>query len=222
MNAVRSWLLKIDIWVDVSRKRAQRIHASGSIAALSEVQYTPQGPNGPWNGNLGPFLNPNDAFQRYFGYKEIGGPQQRIWYIPQTQPGYVWLWDEQDSSWYQGGQFQPYERPDGAPDWEGTHNADVIPPLTVGRLTIANNYDALVTVRLYHPQGGGNVFGSKQLQPLQRLTWADEGGVVFLGSDWPIDIVFGNGVIGQRRLVGGIADFDGQEFEIVASRIFDG
>ena len=94
--------------------------------------------------------------------------------------------------------------------------------LRIGQIQIVNDYGGDVNIFLYHPQNPGTVFANWHVLASQSTFLALATGTnITIGSDWGIQIKFGNGVTSQIRKVGNIGSFNGS-FSVLATRIENG
>lgn len=92
-----------------------------------------------------------------------------------------------------------------------------------GAVVVNNDYGGDVQIRLYHPQNRGVVFSSSGFRGSERSNLSDNNNQqVVVGSDWGIQVVFGNGVASPIRIIGNISGHDGRTFSVNASQVFGG
>lgn len=90
-----------------------------------------------------------------------------------------------------------------------------------GMVVLNNDYGpgGDVVIRIFHPQGGGRVYGAWPFRGQQNGALTANGQNIIVGSDWGIQIAFGNGVESPVRLIGSVSNFDDHQFVVNASRI---
>jgi len=89
--------------------------------------------------------------------------------------------------------------------------------LQFGQIKIVNNHgNAYFTIKTYHPDAPGPVQGSYYVGPYQTIYLPG-----YYGSDWGIQIVYGNGVTSCVKFVGNVtSSYSNNVFTIRASDIF--
>lgn len=89
-----------------------------------------------------------------------------------------------------------------------------------GGVRIINNYgDAEFVIRVYSGGRSGHVFSAYEVRGAEKILERD-GVARKVSGDAGIDIVFGNGVTGSRKVVSDIGRFRDGEWRIVASDLF--
>jgi hypothetical protein len=101
-------------------------------------------------------------------------------------------------------------------------NAAFVPALSIGRIRLRNDYAGTVTIRLYHPQSPNQIFATWFFQSQEQSFLALNSQLITIGSDWGIQVVFGNGVTSAIRNVGSIALFADAVLDVLATEVYEG
>jgi hypothetical protein len=112
---------------------------------------------------------------------------------------------------YVGLRYVQIVAPDGGPNGFRT-----------GKIIIQNNYSGAVTIRLFYPPHYANVWRYWNIGANAVTFLAINNEEFIIGSDWGIQIVFGNGVTSAVRKVGSIATYNNNAFTVPATRIQNG
>ncbi len=94
--------------------------------------------------------------------------------------------------------------------------------IPIGPIVLNMNYSGAVSIRLYHPQRPGAVFANWNIpnQGTGNLLYNNRPTVI--GGDWGIQIIFGNGVTSPIRRVDRIGTYQNGNWNVVATRIYNG
>lgn len=97
-----------------------------------------------------------------------------------------------------------------------------VPSLAIGQIRIKNDYSSPVSIRLYHSHTPNQIFATWQFAALEDSFLAMNNQRINIGSDWGIQIVFGNGAISTVRKVGNIGLYSNNILEVLATEIYEG
>jgi hypothetical protein len=97
-------------------------------------------------------------------------------------------------------------------------------PFRAGPVAIENNYNNSVvyTIQVYHPQAPGRIYAQWTIGNPGKTNLLHNNQPLRLGSDWGIQIVFGNGVASPIRRLDGVGSYQNGTWNVVASRVFNG
>lgn len=89
-----------------------------------------------------------------------------------------------------------------------------------GKVVVQNDYNARVTVRLYHADALDQVFGSWTLDPNESGVLQIDGKEFTIGGDWLVRVQFANGAPSDRRLVYKVGTHGRGMWTIYASDVY--
>jgi hypothetical protein len=97
------------------------------------------------------------------------------------------------------------------------------PGFETGVVDVRNNYGGDVKLLVFHADAPTRVFGSWKFGPQQRFILMERNGKkIVAGSNWQVEVVFGNGVRSHRHPLSQVAQYREGRWELNLSRIYNG